>query len=411
MYEANFIFMTDFNKYIREKYDREVQPQFVDGKWDSFVAYRSIQGRKKNRNRFFIFFISGLALVAFTAIFSLSNNEKSTINPNVQSTNTHHLSQSNQTISNATEEPEPFKTIVAPSTINAKEISEDVTADNLSGSMASVQDEKKAPFQKNIQSSITIKTKLPAIKTNKPLNNPQGISQNTALSPLTTRLPIITSTKVNQRTIKINYPPKKVEIQNNKDWMLYVYSGIAFPSHVVTSQEQAFQYGLSLKYQIHPKIRLKTGLEYGSISFVSSEMDPRIGISSIPAPNDIVSFSNAVVNSTNLNFDLGLDYTFIQLGRWKPWLGFSYRISKELYKEIDYSFEEEDNNNLEEIHEFRSNENLYFIPGIMHIESGVLYETPEIGMNLSVGYPFQVKMQKVQLLRQIQINLGVSRTF
>jgi hypothetical protein len=264
-------------------------------------------------------------------------------------------------------------------------------------------DEKEAGSQ---DLTVNVTPKLP-IATSDQATSPNSIN----LLPLA--LQTLSYTRVLEddlNRIEINRHKKLLWQKSGK--IFQAYGGISFPLNVETVEEQAHQFGAMFYYNLNKRLWAKVGLEFALISFRSFAINPSLGVDYIESPSDVVTFNNAIVESVNLSWDVGLDALVFTHKNWKGYLGLSYQVAAELDKEIEYNFNgDDDNDDTDDIHLAVKDIKKYFVPHILKIESGLLYETPIGGLNLSIGYPHQLSKTKVELLSQIQVNLGYTRNF
>ena len=186
-----------------------------------------------------------------------------------------------------------------------------------------------------------------------------------------------------------------------------VYGGLSHPFHVQTVEEKAFQFGGKLYHHMGKKVRLKTGVELGSISFVSKMMNPHLGVALVEAPSDIVQFDHAIVESVNLNIEFGVDRLIFSRNAWKSYAGISYIVATEITKDIDYTFAGiDDSSTIDDVLVSKKDATKYFVPHILKFETGLHYQSSIGGINLSFSFPYQISKTNVELLQQLQINVG-----
>lgn len=216
-------------------------------------------------------------------------------------------------------------------------------------------------------------------------------------------------TSLNSTNISLNKPisiPSQKGSWKKSHGEIQLYAGLSHPYHVETVEEKAFQVGSKLYLPVSRIIRLKTGIELGNISFVSKIMNPGIGIDNIEAPSKSARFDHAVVESINLSLELGLDVLLYSKKSWNSYLGISYLTAKEITKDIDYNFQDLDNLSGNDILLSKKDSKKYFVPNIIKFETGLKYESPIGGINFSISYPYQIQNSGIDLLNQLQFNLG-----
>ncbi|MBK8507023.1 MAG: hypothetical protein IPL46_35530 [Saprospiraceae bacterium] len=99
-------------------------------------------------------------------------------------------------------------------------------------------------------------------------------------------------------------------------------------------------------------------------------MNPHIGVALVEAPSDIVQFDHAIVESVNLNIELGIDRLIFSKNAWKSYVGISYLIATEITKDIDYTFAGiDDSATIDDVLVSKKDAAKYFVPHILEIRN------------------------------------------
>ena len=96
-------------------------------------------------------------------------------------------------------------------------------------------------------------------------------------------------------------------------------------------------------------------------------------------------------------------------GPWQGHLGLAYGAAAELVKDADYAFVQDDGG--DDFILSVSDSKKYFEPMLLRFESGLYYQTPVGGFGVSLRYPWQFAKRHTQLLRQVQLNFGMTYKF
>ncbi|MCB0684979.1 MAG: hypothetical protein KDC53_00600 [Saprospiraceae bacterium] len=385
----------DFKDTIVKKYENEVTPVFREEHWDSFVQQRD----NVRRRPLFIWIILGGTL-SLLSYFIFHQNQKST-----------------QPIhSKFSFLPIPEKQNYA-ETITEKQNTKKLK--NISLYQVNGTDSLYKKDQNQIKSLNDIRSL--ASKTGYNVGNytfpiPTESRQeksNIHLKVLETKKFLTVSEE--QLEIVMAAPVLPIQIQK-KYWNIsslgiQLYTGLSHPYHVETTEEKAFQIGSQFYYAIGKRTRLRSGIELGSLSFVSQLMNPNIGIDVVESPNESVLFDHAVVESVNANLDVGFDLLVHSQKSWSSYIGLSYQISKEILKDIDYSFLGKEDQPDQDLLLSKKDSKKYFAANIIKLQSGLNYQTPIGGFNVSFSYPYQLEKSKIKLLNQVQINVGYLYNF
>ncbi len=145
--------------------------------------------------------------------------------------------------------------------------------------------------------------------------------------------------------------------------------------------------------------------------FITSEMNPKIGVDLVESPGDMVSFKEAIVESVGWSVDVGIDYRIWQHRNWSIYSGANYRFSREIKKGIEYEFASNIPGTSDDDVFIRSEKGTrYSEPFNIKLEIGTEYQTKVGGLNFSISYPIQLNSHKVELLRQLQFNCGITQS-
>ncbi|NND33216.1 MAG: hypothetical protein HKN76_11550 [Saprospiraceae bacterium] len=442
----------DFKNKIIAKYNAEVTPVFGDSSWDSFIAHR----KKKKRRPLLLFFYSSIAgaiLLGSLYLFFPSDeiiNHLSSI-PLITDNNDSNSDRdnNNESLLN-TPAVRNGRSMVAENTLDKQ-----LPATHVDKLIGTPEEKRPVPFSLN-QSSHTLNAsgtkptnKIPVRDKDTEVQRKEPISQESnfsntnqaknqsgvaaasdkgianAISPSEiTQVSFKGMKMLPRKTPAIKYPENKLSyflpieiVRQGLLWQrtsktIHVYSGLLFPFHVQTVEEQAHHFGAKIYFDLSKRLRLKTGTELARISFRSNMINPALGVESIETPSDIVTFNNAIVESIDLNWDLGLDALIFTRKNWQAYIGVSYLISTEIGKEIEYNFSgDDDSDDDDDLAVSVKDAKKYFVPHIIKFESGLQYQTKVGGLNLSIGYPHQLSKTKIELLGQLQLNIGFTRRF
>ena len=409
--------MSDFRKKIQNKYNREVNPRFREKHWDTFISYWNSK-KKKSRRGYFLFPLLAIVLISFLFILLNRNSgivpdknllvENQTIRAeNHPGTNSDTRDQKVNIINDETNEQIlNVDKLISPN----RSISNDIKRNDNNFNFSA--------YGTNLEKSPTIYSKLThQIPESELFGTKNLLELDRSLTGTSLTLLPLTISPIHHSAVSLRQPvmkPISVDLSNERlgKFSILVYAGLSMPSHVETFEEQAQQFGGVLRYDIKDRLRLRINATFSSISFISKKINPRLGIKKIETPSNAVDFSMAVVESFNANVAIGLDYSFLKTPSWQSYFGLSYGFSKELAKEIDYEFIGFNlNDNQEDILIPDTKIDKFFVPHILHFEAGVEFSTPVIGVNFFLGYPVQLNKNKVEMLRQFQVNFGVSRKF
>jgi hypothetical protein len=195
-------------------------------------------------------------------------------------------------------------------------------------------------------------------------------------------------------------------------WSYLLYVGAAYPFEVQTFEEQAFHFGISIKYNLYERLRLKSHVSFHNMNFISEMINPRIGIKSVQAPFPNQKFSTAELESSSINASIGLEYLLVENMRWGLHFGTSYLVAKEIIKDVDYIFLGPDNTELEDdsivsLH----NEERYFAKNIINIELSAGHHFAFGDFHYGFSYPLQLNKSKIDLVNQLQLNVGLMKKF
>jgi hypothetical protein len=428
----------DFKDKIRAKYTAQVSPSFEDKNWDSFLAHKR---KKEKKPMLFFLYLAGLAGIAIVGTL-LITKAPGKVSTNVDSTNNlaSILAQdnnSNQTEStmalpdliedaekNISRENIQIKTEESNNTKDGAHVSAKNTdfgrasksTSRLAKSMPDTDIKLNPSNHHSVHESSDLSSTnndkfIPSVSNKKPVPSPTSRTGLLLIEKLPTKKVDLSYTNL----LDASYSPIDITSKRKPLWQrhgsnILVYGGISFPLNVETVEEQAHQFGARLYYNLGKRIRAKSGFEFALISFRSNSINPALGVEYVESPSDIVTFNNAIVESLNLSWDLGFDALVFSRKNLKGHLGISYLTAVELDKEIEYNFNgDDDNDSNDDIHVAVKDIKKYFVPHILKFEMGIQYETRIGGLNLSVGYPYQLSKNKLELLSQIQLNLGFTR--
>ena len=395
----------DFKDQIKAKYHQEVQPVFTENNWNAFLMYKS---KRKPRRRFVIWFFGiAISIVASVFLFHQINSLDSF--------------RSKEYLAEDPKQMVDLETEIAETTHVIAQEGSDRAIDNqqLNRQLASRQKPPKSSRGTLLHARLDPQqpSDLPASTT--PQFKSDVLDKDARkivdqMAPLKNRESLVQSmARWDLEVSPIEITRSEVPLWRSSRFRVSIYGGLAFPFHVKTIEEQAHQFGGKLYHNLGHRWRSKFGLEFATISFISKVMDPDLGVAIVEAPTELVQFRSAVVESLNMNVEVGIDFLLFEKDAWQGYLGVSYGLSSELHKEIEYEFDEDDDITTDDDVKLAiTNPEKYFVPHLLRFESGLQYQTKLGGFNLSLGYPYQLSTKKkIEILGQLQLNLGFTKRF
>ncbi len=389
-----------FEEKIRNRYQQESDHRAPKEGWESFVAFRA--GRKKKSRRFIFFFLLFGLLLSVTVISQQSTIKNADLHREASAVFIDTLDLQDikpETIISSIEKPAPTNTI------QSSKIPHKYQEQGRGGEQEKPMKSKSGAHIEgvalnnnsvdNTAQSYAAQRKMPRI-------------QMRTLDIIAKEVKLIPSLRRNIRGVHIAVDPKET-LWSPGAQSIEGYAGLAFPFQLETVDEQAHQIGLKYMRAISRRIRWQVSAEYAVVNFKSNVFDRALGIAAVEAPAANYSFQDVIIESVNTSLFIGVDALVFNRGPWQGHLGLAYGASAELVKDADYAFVQDDGG--DDFILSVSDSKKYFEPMLLRFESGLYYQTSVGGFGVSLRYPWQFAKRHTQLLRQVQLNFGMTYKF
>lgn len=370
--------MDDFKKYIKSKYETEVDPEFSDSDWNQFAAHsKAAKHRKFYKFAIPIFFAS--LLIFFIIDQSISENSAQEISSNIELES--NESDPEKNVTDPLLKSNDLKTkFISTSNqpIKQNEISQLITAhikqesgNNIKSSGVEAEtklsinshslDETSSYEQHNAAPNSSLNSSIDSRNTAEhiysKLENRQGLYyvQASEISDINTLklIPINVQKLVSKIDLGINSaiinPIKKSNALTPISYSINLFSGLAIANkRPNVTDEFASNFGVSLMAKTRSILRYRLDVQSQLYHYSSDEMGINVGIKRINPPSDEVAFTNAQLEENVLQLRLGMDVIFWKNKNWETYATATYGIQRTIKKDTEYNFEGENEDSMED---------------------------------------------------------------
>ncbi len=208
---------------------------------------------------------------------------------------------------------------------------------------------------------------------------------------------------------RIDLVDKAANIGEDPKFGLSIITGTAFSTEYDLVDDQAFQVGGILSYRPANGLRLSSEISLQSVSFLSREVNQKIGIKAVEMPSDHLILSEIIVESASLVANLGIDFTIYKSDFWALYAGASYGYYLELSRELEYKFDDDDEIT-PSVSLFTSNK--ISSPHLFQLHSGIEFEAnPILTFGLRVSRVLPINNPTYVVPNNTQISLVLTTKF